>query len=108
MVLNPEGRARFQSHLQAVLQRPCSVCGTGNWQVEEAIFELREFTGGPVAAEGAIKPVLAITCNGCGHVVFINPLKTGIIGISQQAPQAAQPVSASKEEAIEAAEESEA
>jgi len=84
MVLNPEGRARFQQHLQTTLRQACSVCGTGNWQVEDAIFELREFTGGGVAVEGSVKPVLAMTCNGCGHVVFMSPLKTGIISVPQQ------------------------
>ena len=60
------------------------MCGTGNWQVEDAIFELREFTGGGVTTEGSVKPVLAMTCNGCGHVVFMSPLKTGIIALQQQ------------------------
>jgi hypothetical protein len=93
MVLNPEGRARFQQHLQVALRQPCSICGTGNWQVEDAIFELREFMGGAVATAGSVKPVLAMTCNGCGQVVFMSPLKTGIIGVPQQAqPQVAQPM----------------
>ncbi len=88
MVLNSEGRARFQAHLQSFLRNPCSVCGTGSWQVEDAIFELREFMGdAPQQQQMSLKPVLAMTCNGCGHVVFMSPLKTGIIG----APQAAQP-----------------
>jgi hypothetical protein len=84
MVLNPEGRARFQQHLQTTLRQPCSVCGTGNWQVEDAIFELREFVGGSVPTQGSVKPLLAMTCNGCGHVVFMSPLKTGIISVPQQ------------------------
>lgn len=89
MVLNQEGRARFQAHLQSFLRNPCSVCGMGNWQAEDAIFELREFVGGGVAAQGAVKPVLAMTCNNCGHTVFMSPLKAGIISMQQQAaPQA--------------------
>ena len=46
MQLNAEGRQRFQAHLQKVLRTPCAVCGGGNWQIEDAIFELREFAGG--------------------------------------------------------------
>ncbi len=92
MQLNPEGRARFQAHLQTFLRNPCSVCGTGSWQVEDAIFELREFTGSASQQQVSIKPVLAMTCNGCGHVVFMSPLKTGIIG----QPQAAQPQTVSQ------------
>jgi hypothetical protein len=90
MVLNPEGRVRFQQHLQNVMRMPCSVCGTSNWQGEDAIFELREFAGGGLTNEGSVKPVLAMTCNGCGQVIFMSPLKTGIIALAQQAqPQEA-------------------
>ena len=90
MQLNPEGRARFQQHLQNVMRMPCSVCGTMNWHGEDAIFELREFVGGDVPTQGAVKPVLAMTCNGCGQVIFMSPLKTGIIGLAQQGqPQVA-------------------
>ena len=90
MQLNNEGRARFQAHLQTFLRQPCSVCGNGNWQVEDAIFELREFMGDAPQQQMSIKPVLAMTCNGCGHVVFMSPLKAGIIGMAQPgAPEAA-------------------
>jgi hypothetical protein len=87
MTLNTEGRARFQAHLQSFLRNPCSVCGTGNWQVEDSIFELREFMVEAPQQQISVKPVLAMTCNSCGHVVFMSPLKAGIIG----APQAAAP-----------------
>jgi len=99
MQLSPEGRTLFQQHLQTALRQPCGVCGTGNWQVEDAIFELREFNGGPLTNEGAIKPLMALTCNACGHVVFMSPLKAGIISIQQQAAPVAQP------EAVEVSEE---
>src|SRR5437764_878822 len=84
MQLNPEGRARFQQHLQNVLRNPCSVCGAGQWQIEDTMFELREFAGGGIAAEGSIKPVVAATCNNCGHIVFMSPLTTGIVQVQQQ------------------------
>jgi hypothetical protein len=87
MQLNSEGRARFQAHLQNFLRNPCSVCGTGSWQVEDAIFELREFISDAQQQQMSLKPVLAMTCNGCGHIVFMSPLKAGIIGT----PQAVQP-----------------
>ena len=91
MVLNPEGRARFQQHLQITLRQPFGMryrqlagrgCG----------LRTREFTA---AADGEFcqKPVLAMTCNGCGHVVCRSTLKTGIISFPQQGqPQVAAPV----------------
>ncbi|HEY3874873.1 MAG TPA: hypothetical protein VGM92_05320 [Candidatus Kapabacteria bacterium] len=100
MQLNQEGRARLQQHLQTFLRQPCSLCGTGNWQVEDALFELREFVGGGVPEAGSqmqIKPLVAMTCNTCGHTVLMSPLKTGIIGVSQQA----QPQQVVTEEIVE-------
>jgi len=101
MQLNAEGRARFQAHLQNVLRNACSLCGTGNWQVEDAIFELREFVGGAVPTEGSVKPLLAMTCNGCGHTVFMSPMKIGIIGAPAAVEQAPQTVIRTEEEETE-------
>ena len=89
MQLNTEGRARLQTHLQTVLRHPCAVCGNGNWQVDDTIFELRQFAGGGVTTQGAIKPVVTITCNGCGNVLFMNALTTGVVQVQQ--PAAPQP-----------------
>ena len=85
MQLNPEGRARFQQHLQNILRNPCAVCGAGQWQVEDTMFELREFSGGGIAAEGSVKPVVTVTCNSCGNILFMSPLTTGIVRVEQQA-----------------------
>ncbi len=85
MQLNAEGRARFQGHLQNVLRKPCSLCGNNNWQIEDSIFELREFDGGGLSTAGAVKPVLSMTCTGCGHTLFISPLTTGIVQFQQEA-----------------------
>ena len=84
MQLNPEGRQRFQNHVQNVLKTPCAVCGGGNWQIEDAIFELREFAGGGLSAAGAVKPVVSMTCTNCGHLLLMSPLTTGIIQVQQQ------------------------
>ena len=86
MQLNAEGRQRFQAHLQKVLRTPCAVCGGGNWQIEDAIFELREFAGGGLNPAGAVKPVISMTCSNCGHLLFMSPLTTGIIQFQQQDP----------------------
>ncbi|MDP4201027.1 MAG: hypothetical protein Q8922_15645 [Bacteroidota bacterium] len=99
MQLNQEGHARLQAHLQNVLRNPCSVCGGAQWQVEDTMFELREFAGGGVAAQGAVKPVITATCNSCGHILFMSPLTTGIVQVGQQ--PAAAPESVVVEETSE-------
>ena len=60
--------------------------------MDDSIFELREFHGGGIAAEGSLKPVVALTCNGCGHVLFMSPLTTGIIQMQQQPGTITEPV----------------
>jgi len=94
MQLNEQGRARFQQHLQNVLRQPCAVCGGGNWQLEDGIFELREFAGGNAPAGGAIKPLLAVTCKNCGNVLLMSAITTGVITVNQGQEQGpmAQPV----------------
>ncbi len=91
MQLNQEGRARLQAHLQNVLRNPCAVCGSAQWQVEDTMFELREFAGGAVATQGSVKPVVTATCNGCGHILFMSPLTTGIVQVNQQPAAATEP-----------------
>jgi len=81
MYLNDQGRARFQQHLQNILRQPCAVCGGGNWQLEDALFELREFAGGNLPTEGAVKPLLAVTCKTCGNVVLMSAVTSGVISL---------------------------
>ena len=88
MQLNPEGRDRLQAHLQNVLRKPCAICGNTQWQTDDTIFELRQF-GAPATpnAQVTIKPVVSLTCNSCGNVLFMNPLTTGIVRLEQQVAQ---------------------
>jgi hypothetical protein len=83
MFLNDQGRARFQQHLQNILRQPCAVCGGGNWQLEDPLFELREFSGGNVTTEGVVKPLLAVTCKTCGNVMLMSAITTGVISVPQ-------------------------
>ena len=60
----------------------CPLCGEGKWNVTDKIFELREFNngnfvlGGP---NGAITPVIPVTCANCGNTILINALVTGLL-----------------------------
>jgi hypothetical protein len=83
MQLNPEGQARFRNHLQNVIRKPRAVCGEGNWNFDDTVFEMRQFAGGPLPAQGAIKPVVTLTCQSCGNIVFLNALTTGIVRVEQ-------------------------
>lgn len=69
-------------------RKPCAICGNHHWTVNDCIFELREFFGGPVKIGGptAIMPIITITCNKCGHTLFLNAMRLGIINNSNEEP----------------------
>ena len=45
------------------------------------MFELREFNDGNIIAGGSssILPVIPVTCNNCGHTVFVNAMSSGLM-----------------------------
>lgn len=60
----------------------CPMCGGKEWRVSEKYFELREFNDGNLmlgGPNGAVMPVIPVTCNICGNTVFINALNTGLL-----------------------------
>lgn len=83
MRLSPQQVEHLKLHLQTKFKNPCHICGTGNWQFDDVIFELRQFMGGGVSTEGLIKPVIAVTCGDCGHVVTINAFAAGVLRVQQ-------------------------
>jgi hypothetical protein len=59
--------------------RPCAQCGVANWQVQDAVFELRQFSGGGLVVGGTIIPVVPVTCANCGNTVLINAIRAGVV-----------------------------
>jgi RNase P subunit RPR2 len=60
--------------------RPCQMCGIGNWNVSDSIFELREYNNGDlIVGGGPIMPVVPVTCDNCGNTVFVNAIRAGLI-----------------------------
>jgi hypothetical protein len=55
----------------------CSVCGTGNWNVEPQLAELRFLSLAGFVVGGPIIPLIVLTCVNCGHTVLINAVKAG-------------------------------
>jgi hypothetical protein len=106
MRLAPQQVEQLKQRLQSTFKNPCQICGSPNWQFDDVIFEIRQFMGGGVSAEGVIKPAVAVTCGDCGNIVLINAFAAGALRVQQAAgaeqnqPQAAQP-SAAKPSAIE-------
>lgn len=60
--------------------KPCNMCGTGNWLVSDKVFELREFNNGDlIIGGGPITPLVTITCSECGNTILINPIAIGVL-----------------------------
>lgn len=66
----------FLKHLREKWKgRPCPLCGVGNWNVSDSVYELREFhDGNLVLGSGPILPVVPVTCSNCGNTVLVNAL----------------------------------
>ena len=82
MKLNEEQRSKLVEKLNSMGSPTiCPLCNSGEWNVSDTIFELREFQGGSLVVGGdhSIYPVIPLTCNECGNTYFLNPLKLGIL-----------------------------
>jgi hypothetical protein len=66
--------------------RSCPMCGIGNWNVQEKVFELREYNGGNmVLGENLpIVPVIPVTCDNCGNSVMVNAIVAGAVPSASQ------------------------
>jgi hypothetical protein len=73
--------AKLGNHLKDKWKgRPCQMCGLGNWNVSETIFEIREYNQGDlIVGGGPILPVIPVTCDNCGNTILVNAIKAGLI-----------------------------
>ncbi|PQB07265.1 hypothetical protein BST83_08930 [Polaribacter filamentus] len=81
MKLNKEQQEKLISKLNQVWKNKiCDVCSTNNWMIDDTLFEIREFHGGKtVLGSGAIKPLITLTCAGCGNTKFMNAIQLGLV-----------------------------
>ena len=84
MKLNDEQIDQLRNHLQSHFKSVCTVCGGANWQFDDTLFEMRQFLGGNISPDGLIKPLAAISCATCGHVILINAIAAGVIKVGEQ------------------------
>jgi len=60
------------------LDPKCSICGSGDWAVED-IIPPAEQPGPKILRRGAMVPLLQLECRSCGHVVFFNAETLGLL-----------------------------
>lgn len=65
----------------AANRQPCPICGGTHWNLNDKIFEVREFQGGSLVLGGdtSVLPVIAMSCQNCGYTHFINAIKIGAV-----------------------------
>lgn len=64
--------------------RPCPMCGSGPWNVQDEAFELRAFQGGNlVLGAGPLVPVVVVTCQNCGNTMLVNAIVSGVVDREQ-------------------------
>lgn len=71
----------FLTHLRNKwADRSCPLCGVGNWNVSDSVYELREFhEGNIVLGGGPIIPVVPVTCSNCGNTIMVNAILSGAV-----------------------------
>lgn len=82
MRLDERKKERLREWLESLPKEPPQcLCGLNVWRVPDTIFELREYFGGDVviSADQNIYPVIAMSCENCGHTHFINALIAGVL-----------------------------
>lgn len=67
--------------------RGCPMCNSGPWNVQETMYELREFHGGAFVVGGVpIIPVVPVICQNCGHTVLVNAIQAGAVSPDTKQP----------------------
>jgi hypothetical protein len=62
------------------IQLTCPVCQTkNNWSSTKNLYQVTEFQTDNWIGQGNALPVLPLTCENCGNIVFINAIKAGLI-----------------------------
>jgi hypothetical protein len=57
----------------------CPLCKSGNWNVSDRVYELREHHGGGIVIGGGpVVPIVPITCDNCGNTVLVNSIVAGL------------------------------
>lgn len=77
--LNTEQIAQLSSYLaQKWRGRPCQMCGSGNWSIQNTCFELKSFRSSYLKGE-TLLPVIPVICTNCSNTLFINAVLSGVV-----------------------------
>jgi ribosomal protein S27AE len=83
MFLAGERHDELTKKLAGVLPRTCPMCGTGELEIGDVVFEMRSFAFGDLASGGPILPVVPAECPSCGYTVFFNAVTLGLVPLDE-------------------------
>ena len=67
--------------------RPCQMCGQGNWNISDKLFEIRELQKGAFVLGGPIIPLIPIVCTYCGNTLLVNAIVAGVVPSTVPPPE---------------------
>lgn len=79
--LNNKEKKLLLEKLSFLTTKRC-ICGSINWVISDRIFELKEFKKGKeviVGGKSVVFPIIPVTCQNCGQVIYFNALQLGLI-----------------------------
>ncbi|GAH58154.1 unnamed protein product [marine sediment metagenome] len=83
MKLDEEQQRKVLDYIKEKWQEPrtCPICKHDDWGVSDRTFEVRDFTGGGISVGGGsyLTPVIAVTCDNCGYILFLNAMQLGVV-----------------------------
>ncbi len=59
--------------------RTCPMCGEGNWNVQDHVFQLIVFSEGTMIVGGPVVPLIPVSCGNCGNTVLVNAIIAGAV-----------------------------
>ena len=60
--------------------KTCEICSNKDWNIDDTIFEMREFHGATtILGKGMLKPLLIVSCTKCSNTKFFNAINLDLI-----------------------------
>jgi len=79
MIKMKVNKERLEKYIKKIHATSCPLCGNNQWLFSDTLFQLMEFDTKGMLIEGAVFPVVPLTCGNCGNTYFINVISAGLI-----------------------------
>lgn len=72
-----------------ITKQPCAICGHSDWEIQDRLFEMREYVGGGLQLGGGsnLIPFVVVRCKKCSNSLFFNVVPWGIMEPKEEKKQ---------------------